>query len=422
MTLVGALGAPMHATVDALGTVQPLDARISIGWWVGDNDLWRQPTPTTTRAADLSAPLVQTTMRVAGGDAIARVYGVGGPSSALVLEFENDSPGPVVLALVVQFTERRDPVRVHDSSLRIGDLAMQFSTRPRRRAVADSPDALFAAVKSGGAADIDDAGLGDGGDCLHEALLFAVPHGTRWRAVLGDSDATAPLPDPRAIPSFEECRNGWARALDRGLRIDVPDERLQASVDRARASALLRSARGARHDAGLCAVLEDWGFDREAAHLWSQLSWRARRRARRRPTVVAEPWLAVRRVVAEEHADSEPELLESVRSVMITDHQDEIQLAPHVPVDWFGAPFGVTDAPTRRGPVSYAVRWHGDRPALLWDAPPGVPLRAPALDTGWCGSGGRGEALLAAPAHRMLGLRSHGSAAGRSVTEPGSFS
>jgi hypothetical protein len=56
----------------------------------------------------------------------------------------------------------------------------------------------------------------------------------------------------------------------------------------------------------------------------------------------------------------------------------------------------VHDAPTRRGPVSYAVRWHGTRPALLWDAPDGVELRAPGLDPSWSSSVPRGEALLAA--------------------------
>jgi len=59
----------------------------------------------------------------------------------------------------------------------------------------------------------------------------------------------------------------------------------------------------------------------------------------------------------------------------------------------------VHDAPTAFGRLSYAVRWHGARPALLWDLEghPGVGpvvLTAPGLDPTWQASALRGEALL----------------------------
>ena len=55
------------------------------------------------------------------------------------------------------------------------------------------------------------------------------------------------------------------------------------------------------------------------------------------------------------------------------------------------------DAPTRGGRVSYAVRWHGARPALLWECERPIRLRAPGLDPGWSTTEARGETLLAAP-------------------------
>jgi len=68
-----------------------------------------------------------------------------------------------------------------------------------------------------------------------------------------------------------------------------------------------------------------------------------------------------------------------------------------------GQPIEVHDAPTHHGLVSFAVRWHGDRPALLWDlrphagSEPGpVRLTAPGLDAGWSSTERKGEALLEA--------------------------
>ena len=60
---------------------------------------------------------------------------------------------------------------------------------------------------------------------------------------------------------------------------------------------------------------------------------------------------------------------------------------------------GVHDAPTHFGHLSYAVRWHGPRPALLWELKPHpgvgrVTLTAPGLDPGWSSTEFRGESLL----------------------------
>ena len=78
-------------------------------------------------------------------------------------------------------------------------------------------------------------------------------------------------------------------------------------------------------------------------------------------------------------------------------------------------------APTPAGDISFALRWHGDRPALLWDVPNGVEVRSTALDPEWRGSGGRGEALLAPPPARLLSLRTDASTGGRAIADPGSF-
>lgn len=80
-----------------------------------------------------------------------------------------------------------------------------------------------------------------------------------------------------------------------------------------------------------------------------------------------------------------------------------LRLAAHWPAAWLGQPVEVHDVPTRIGTVSWAVRWHGERPALLWDVAPHSPdatppaVTAPGLDPTFSATGWRGEALLEAP-------------------------
>jgi hypothetical protein len=70
-----------------------------------------------------------------------------------------------------------------------------------------------------------------------------------------------------------------------------------------------------------------------------------------------------------------------------------------IPRRWLGANFEVHGVPTSaRSTVSFAVRWHGERPAVLWEQH-GVSQRlsAPGVDPGWGGDETTGEALWAAP-------------------------
>ena len=88
-----------------------------------------------------------------------------------------------------------------------------------------------------------------------------------------------------------------------------------------------------------------------------------------------------------------------------------LSLCNVVPDAWLGQSWEVHDLPTAFGQLGFAVRWHGDRPALLWelaehdDGRRGDPLTltAPGLDPRWRSVERRGEALLApvtAPADR----------------------
>jgi hypothetical protein len=94
------------------------------------------------------------------------------------------------------------------------------------------------------------------------------------------------------------------------------------------------------------------------------------------------------------------ELVTLVREQLVREEDDGLVLSPVVPDAWLGQGWELHDAPTRHGQLSYAVRWHGDRPALLWqlEAHAGelaVTLTIPGLDPTWSTSERKGEALLA---------------------------
>ncbi len=80
-----------------------------------------------------------------------------------------------------------------------------------------------------------------------------------------------------------------------------------------------------------------------------------------------------------------------------------VDLLPMVPDAWFGQPLDVRGLVTHVGTMSFSIRWHGARPALLWDregGPDAVRITCCGLDPTWASSDRRAEALLVAPVSR----------------------
>jgi hypothetical protein len=151
------------------------------------------------------------------------------------------------------------------------------------------------------------------------------------------------------------------------------------------------------------AALEDWGFDSEAAAAWRRLGMRERGRARRR-TPDPAPWSTVLALLGSASAtmtwpNGPAPLLRAVHDLLVVSSDDgSARLLVDLPREWRGQGVEVHDAPTLAGRISYAVRWHGARPALLWECERPVRLTAPGLDPAWSAAESRGEALLRAPA------------------------
>ncbi|MCU1496779.1 MAG: hypothetical protein JWM47_732, partial [Acidimicrobiales bacterium] len=90
----------------------------------------------------------------------------------------------------------------------------------------------------------------------------------------------------------------------------------------------------------------------------------------------------------------------AARNLLVAERPGGLALLPVHPDGWYGGGIELHDAPTDFGRLSYAVRWHGTRPALLWELEPHpgvgpVRLTIPGLDPGWSTTEVRGDALLA---------------------------
>jgi hypothetical protein len=224
------------------------------------------------------------------------------------------------------------------------------------------------------------------------ALAFPVPHRTSLRVA-----ASPETVDVSTLPDAASVTKGWDRVLDRGLRTELP-EPLQTDVDAARADLLLEPP-----SVEAFTNLEAWGFDAEAITMWSHFGFRARRAARK--------------------GAGGRGLLGDTRRRLVAERGTNVELLPGFHAGWLGQHLAVHDAPCQAGPVSFAVRWHGARPALLWDVPRDVTITVPVLDPAFSSTDAKGETLLAEPSGALLAMGAvAGPASGEAIDAPQEFS
>jgi hypothetical protein len=412
-TPIGNLWSARTATVDAHGLVTPWPAGWSLDWWIGADDRWHVPSREAAVRQTLvdDVPVVETAMRVPGGDAVHRAYAVrphgGAPDELAVVEIENASRLPFVVALAIRPYHGDGVSRVRRISLDRATAAVDGRPAlllPRPPAlIAESTGAAgdCAAAVFGGAARAD---FGSGPQCrdgrAQAAFLFPLAHAATLRAAMPlwpGRDAPVPA---GALPSAGQVARGWVAQLRRGMRADFPDQRLAAAVSANRAFLLLGGERGPA--AERLAALEAFGFHDEAASLRASVKRRSRGSSAKAPDADE----LVRLLAAASPTWAWPDVtpaafLLAVRSLLVAEPAvGAVALCPAWPAGWIGRPLEVHAAPTAAGLVSYAVRWHGERPALLWelellDAAAPVRISVPGLDPAWSSTERRGEALLA---------------------------
>jgi hypothetical protein len=381
MSTIGVLGGRWRATVTPTGGVEPWDGSAALDWFIAADDRWHVPAdePTVRQRRIDGAPVLETRIKVPSGDAVHRVWCVADGGGFTVVEIENDSTMPFAVAF-----SRNDLL----SSRPPANVPIQGIELPR------------------------------------DSVVVPVGHRSTVRVALAhESPAAGPLPD--TLASSMQVARGWTSVIDGAGRMVLPDDSILARISQLRAELALNGP--VEPDVDIVGFLLDVGqLVRlgERAEPWvpdvADAISRVARSATAWDTVAALDAGGV--VLARAGEDRGLGDLARMRSIGTTTVPTFAPLARElawyeqrmarglgdgtadllgagIPTAWLGASFEVYGLPI--GPasiVSYAVRWHGERPAVLWEIEgPVVPLTASVVAPDWSTAEAKGEALWPAP-------------------------
>ena len=488
---IGNLASARRADVGSGGVIRLPHLGVTIEFWIGADDRWHIPSTAITARHDLvgDAPIVRTSVRVPGGDAVLTTYGVRqGRNDVLVTELANQTSVPFAIAVVVR-TEGQ-PLSLTGSALSIGNRdsgrdrgmghPLVYLPRVPQLVLTRGPrDDLLDQLRAGLAHDPRE--LSSAFETI--AMLLPVTHRTTVRigTVLEPATLAAP-PVLSALAGPDDVARGWDVQRGAALSISVPDPALVSRYRRLLGACLLDistpSAGAFVIDAVLARTAASVGLghfartrtealeahqtrrgvfaddvattalcldaliatDRSdfAAKIAAGLEYVARHRARagewaavlaraatwfaghgevgaaasaRRAWIAAgSPWPmpswprepVPAQSFGPEFVPTGPAGLAAdiaaVLAVVARDTPDgAIDLLAGFDDGWCGAPVDVRRWPVSGGELSFAVRWHGERAALLWEntgSP--VDLTCRSLDPAWKSSQAKGEALLSA--------------------------
>ena len=387
MITTGVAGASWRGDVTPWGAVQPWDGSPALDWFVAADDRWHVPSrePAVRQQRMSGTAVVETRVRVPTGDAVQRVYSVADAGGLTVVEVENESTLPFAIAF-----SGRDGVLTD-------------------RAVAALPI--------------------EGIELPPSAFVLPVGHRATVRvAIAHDPSRVARL--PAGLPNVAQVVSGWRLLTSTASRLELPaadhGETLADAVTAARCDLVLGVGPSRADDPAAFAVAVGelfrignlpgiGGRGEVVADLADAVAMFA-------PTA---GWScdvaldAARRVFAaagEGRAVGDVERIVNARerTMRPAGRQTVCGASRGSRRGWFvmarccrtACPPGGSVRTSRcsgcrsgRGSrIDYAVRWHGERPAVLWDVT-GEPaeLTAPLLDPGWSTVEAKGEVLWPAP-------------------------
>jgi len=284
-TLIGAIGSNRVGGVDPRGLVVTRPNGWAIDWWVKSEKRWHFPSkePGVRQGSIADAPVVETSMRVPGGDVQHRAYAVGGADESVVIEIENTTPVPVAVVVAIRPYGLTAQVSVRsikldgDTVLVNGEPALVFPRSPGQVVASNlfGGDCAISLVDGLGASGLDEtmtcrAGLAQAAfsfPLVHSAKLSIIApwsvtsrvgaRAARLRAAAtsgrvprprqasgsgaGSSAAASVSTDAVAgtavrVPSAEQVASGWTAHVDRGARFVLPPGGIASTFEMARRS------------------------------------------------------------------------------------------------------------------------------------------------------------------------------------------
>ena len=404
MRAVGVRGAAWSAGVSAWGDLFVEDQE-RLRWFIAADDRWYRPSrETTVRQREVSGvPVIETRIKVPGGDAVQRVYGVANFGGAIVVEIYNDSSLPFAVAF-----DR-------------GDISTMREPSPTGVQGIDLP-----------------AG----------SVVFPVGHHATMRAAIlvgagFDTDNRRLTPQEiESLPSFEQVERGWLGALQISSRVDVPNLSWSSVLTSQRCKVLLSNSAELAESSDISLVV-DLLLDRaervrlgdKPAQWVDEVAVATERILKQCAKTQSVQWFEERALLGagmvlnragesrglqdfvsvwsrlaeagriSDLALASPEIAGTVRQIawiesqLVAQRRDGvIEICPcGIDKSWLGVNFEchkLLASPEHL--ISYAVRWHGEKPALLWeiDGPVGTKVAASAIDRTFSSTEMRGETLL----------------------------
>ncbi len=404
MRAVGVRGAAWSAGVSAWGDLFVEDQE-RLRWFIAADDRWYRPSrETTVRQREVSGvPVIETRIKVPGGDAVQRIYGVANFGGAIVVEIYNDSSLPFAVAF-----DR-------------GDISTMREPSPTGVQGIDLPAA---------------------------SVVFPVGHHATMRAAIlvgaGFDAANRRLTaqEIESLPSFEQVERGWLGALQTSSRVDVPNLSWSSVLTSQRCKVLLSNSAELAESSDISLAV-DLLLDRaervrlgdKPAQWVDEVAVATERILKQCAKTQSVQWFEERALLGagmvlnragesrglqdfvsvwsrlaeagriSDLALASPEIAGTVRQIawiesqLVAQRRDGvIEICPcGIDKSWLGVNFEchkLLASPEHL--ISYAVRWHGEKPALLWeiDGPVGTKVAASAIDRTFSSTEMRGETLL----------------------------
>ena len=368
------------------------DGSPQFDWHIAADDRWHSPEREASvrqRRIDGTA-VVETRVRIPEGDAVQRVYSVPDQGGLTVIEVENESSLPIAVAFTNGnlLSQRQPAAPIMGITLPEGSVAFPIGHHATLTVAIPHSDSARPEGLPGGLP----AGLPTAAAVVRGWLSTVARAG---RLVLPDRELNERIIATRCEvslcgpPTLEDNPAAFLLALDQLVRMGERADPWLPHVANAVELAVKAVAKGAGPDWVLAAAVD--GADRVLAAAGDARARRDLAALRQRlgqPQPLprdepAEPLLALAWV--------------EQRIVALRDGQAQL-LSCGLPASWRGINFEVFDLPTGgTGTMSFAIRWHGDRPAILWEQTPGadgpVVLTSPVLAPQWSTAEVSGEAL-----------------------------